>query len=186
MEKMMLPSALTQASSVTTSGTEAEKNWTAFMSPGAEHVILAYENGHWDEEFFFYEAPGAAPKKAHAVCFSEMILGGRYQRSRHKGSIMGMPFEGECISGYDNGRKVFFSTWIDNMGTDMMYSEGQYNAEKRRIEYNSSYTDAKTGVVMHCKQFMTFTDTDHMVLERYITHQGEEFMSMAVQFVRKK
>jgi hypothetical protein len=35
-----------------------------------------------------------------------------------------MPFEGISTLGYDNAKKTFFSTWIDNMGTGMMVMEG--------------------------------------------------------------
>lgn len=186
MEKMILPSTLTQSCSSDPTGTNMEKAWTSIMTPGPEHDILASENGTWNEEILFYPQPGAAPKKAQAVCVNEMILGGRFQRSTHIGNIMGMPLEGECISGYDNGRKVFFSTWIDNMGTDMMYSEGRYDAEKKCIEYIGTCTDPTSGKIMGCKQYLIFRDPNAMTLERYIAApQGEEFMSMEIRFTRK-
>ncbi len=185
MEKMILPSTLAQSCGSTPAGTNMEKAWTSIMTPGPEHDILASEDGTWDEEIFFYAQPGAAPQKAHAVCVNEMILGGRFQRSTHVGNIMGMPLEGECISGYDDGRKIFFSTWIDNMGTDMMYSEGQYDTEKKRIEYIGKCTDPASGKIMGCKQYLIFRDANNMTIERYIASQGQEFMSMEIRFTRK-
>jgi Protein of unknown function (DUF1579) len=46
-----------------------------------------------------------------------MILGGRYQQSTTKGSFNNMPFEGISLLGYDNAKKVFMNSWVDNMGT---------------------------------------------------------------------
>lgn len=56
-----------------------------------------------------------------------MILGGRYQQSMHTGSFNGMPFEGISLVGYDNTKKVFMSSWADNMGTGSMYMEGTWD-----------------------------------------------------------
>ena len=35
-----------------------------------------------------------------------------------------MTFKGTGIEGYDNGKKKFVGTWMDNMGTGIMMSEG--------------------------------------------------------------
>jgi hypothetical protein len=37
--------------------------------------------------------------------------------------------------GYDNAKKKFVSTWIDNMGTGMMTAEGEWNPSKKSIEF---------------------------------------------------
>ena len=42
--------------------------------------------------------------------------------------MMGMPFQGMSTMAYDNGKKTFMSTWIDNMGTGILETEGTYDA----------------------------------------------------------
>lgn len=188
MKKLILLSALTLTCSfaVKAQNSAEEKAWMAFMTPGEQHNTMAAENGIWDEEITFYMAPGAPPTTAKSVCTNEMILGGRYQRSVHKGEMMGMPFEGEGITGYDNGRKIFFSTWIDNMGTGIMYSEGKYDPVKKQLEFKGKSTDPASGAAKAFRQTMKNIDADHQVMEMYMVNKGKEFKSMEIRFTRRK
>lgn len=113
-------------------------------------------------------------------------MGGRYQRSVHTGEMMGMPFQGEGITGYDNGRKIFFSTWIDNMGTGMMYSEGKYDPVKKQLELKGKSTDPATGKAIDFRQTMKSIDADHQVMEMYMMNKGKEFKSMEIKLTRRK
>src|SRR6185503_11294037 len=97
------------------------------------HEMMTKANGEWKEELTMWMKPGAPPEKSTAMCFNSMIMGGRYQESRHKGSFNGMPFEGTSILAYDNAKKMFQSTWIDNMGSGIMYTEGKYDPETKTI-----------------------------------------------------
>ncbi len=188
MKKLILLSAFTLTCSLVASAQDPgnEKAWMAFMTPGEQHKAMAAENGVWDEEITFYMAADAPPTVTKATCTNEMILGGRYQRSVHTGNMMGMPFQGEGITGYDNGRKIFFSTWIDNMGTGMMYSEGKYDPAKKQLELKGKSTDPATGKPMDFRQTMKNTDADHQVMEMFMVHDGKEFKSMEIKFTRKK
>ena len=49
-----------------------------------------------------------------------MILGGRYLEQRYEGTMMGQPFSGIGVTGFDNYKKKFVSTWVDSMGTAIM------------------------------------------------------------------
>lgn len=184
MEKMVLPSTLTMTSGGATGHTDPENAWPAFMMPGEEHKVMAAETGNWRLEFFFFSAPGTAPQKGQGLSTHSAILGGRYYQSVHQGNIMGMPFEGQALIGYDNHRKIYFSTWIDNMGTDILYSEGQYNAREKRIELTGKRTDPTTGEPVPCKQFMIYTDEDNMTLQRFDQSGAQEFLSLEVRFMR--
>lgn len=188
MKKLVLLSALALTCSFAVSAQDAadEKAWMAFMTPGTAHNTLAAGNGTWDEEITLYRTDGAPPTVAKSTCTNEMILGGRYQRSVHKGEMMGMPFEGEGISGYDNGRKIYFSTWVDNMGTGIMYSEGKYDPVKKQLVLKGKSTDPATGKAMDFRQTMKSVDADHQVMEMYMISKGKEFKSMEIRFTRRK
>ena len=45
--------------------------------------------------------------------------------------MMGMPFTGHGMRGYDNVSGKYWSTWNDSMSTGMMVSEGTCDAQKR-------------------------------------------------------
>ncbi|WP_118972716.1 DUF1579 domain-containing protein [Taibaiella koreensis] len=183
MKKLLLLSA-TLISLSAVAQTAEEKAWMAFMTPGEQHQMMAKDNGKWNEEITFYMTPGAPPTSAKASCTNEMILGGRYQRSVHTGDMMGMPFEGISTTGYDNGRKVFFSTWIDNMGTGVMYMEGKYDATKKMLELKGTTTDPATGKAMPVRQTMRWIDDNTQEMEMYNTAKGKEYKSMVIKFSR--
>lgn len=183
MKKLLLLSA-TLISLSAVAQTAEEKAWMAFMTPGEQHQAMAKENGKWNEEITFYMAPDAPPSTAKASCNNEMILGGRYQRSVHTGDMMGMPFEGISTTGYDNGRKVFFSTWIDNMGTGIMYMEGKYDAAKKMLELKGTTTDPVTGKAMPVRQTLRWVDANTQEMEMFNTANGKEYRSMVIKLTR--
>lgn len=163
-----------------------QQAWMAFMTPGQEHKMLAKDDGEWSEEITIYMDPTAPPIKSKATCTNSMILGGRYQKSVHKGDMMGMPFEGESTVGFDNGRKVWFSTWVDNMGTGMMYGEGTYDKSKNALILNGKMTDPSTLKAVDYKEVMTWPDEDHQKMEMYAIVDGKEIKTMEIIFTRVK
>jgi hypothetical protein len=130
--------------------------------------------------------PAAPPVTSTSTCTNTMVLGGRYQKSVHKGNMMGMPFEGESTVGYDNGRKVWFSTWVDNMGTGIMYGEGVYDKSKNALVFMGKMTDPNTSKAVDYKEVMTFSDADHQKMELYTIVDGKEIKTMQILFTRMK
>lgn len=185
--KRLLLFAATLISFSALAQTEEEKAWIAYMTPGQQHAMMAKDDGKWNEEITFYMAPDAPPTVTKISCTNEMILGGRYQRSVHSGEMMGMPFEGISTAGYDNARKIFFSTWIDNMGTGMMYMEGQYNEAKKMLELKGSSTDPLTGKSLPVRETLRWIDDNTQEMEMYnTTADGKEFKSMVIKMTRAR
>jgi hypothetical protein len=166
---------------------EAEmKAWMDYMTPGEMHQLLAKDDGEWNEEITSWMAPGAPPQKMAATCINKMIMGGRYQESIHTGNMMGMPFEGRSIAGYDNGRKIFVYTWIDNMSSGIMTMEGTWNATTKTMHYKGTTTDPMTGKSMPVRETFKYMDDGSQLLEMFMMHEGKEFKSMEIKFTRKK
>ncbi len=165
--------------------TKEEKAWMAYMTPGAMHQLLIKSNGDWNEEITFWQAPGAPPTKADAKCFNSMILGDRYQVSASSGMMMGMPFEGKSTVGYDNIKKVFQSTWIDNMGTGIVFMEGPYDAATKTVSMKGEMVDPMSGKIERARQTMKFIDDNNQLMEMYVTKDGKEFKNMVIKFTRR-
>ena len=163
----------------------AMKAWMAYMTPGDIHKMLAKDDGQWSEEVTMWMAPGAPPTKSTATVTNKMILGGRYQESKHTGTMMGMPFEGYGLLGYDNARKIFVSSWIDNMGTGMMYMEGKWDDKTKTINFTGKSTDPATGKEIAVRETFTLIDPNKQKLEMFMTHDGKEFKTMEIAFTRK-
>ena len=162
-----------------------QKAWMAYMTPGEMHKMLANSSGSWHENLTFWMAPGAEPTQAESECTNKMILGDRYQESVHTGMMMGMPFEGRGKIGYDNAKKSFQSTWVDNMGTGVMYLEGKYKEGSKTITLKGTAVDAMTGKTENVRQTLKFIDDKTQLMEMYMTKDGKEFKNMEIKLTKK-
>ncbi len=66
------------------------KAWQDYATPGEPHKIMAEEAGTWNCEMTFWYEPNGKPEKATSTANVKMVLGGRYQESDYKGTIMGL------------------------------------------------------------------------------------------------
>ncbi len=164
---------------------EEMKKWMDFMTPSDVHKMLAKSDGKWDEEIQMWMDPNAPSQMMKASCENKMILGGRYQQSINHGEFNGMPFEGHSLTGWDNIRKVFQSTWVDNMGTGVTYMEGPWDEATKSINMKGKMTDPMTGEVTDIRQVMKFVDDNTQIMEQYNMKDGKEFKSMEIKFTRK-
>ncbi|MEO8584025.1 MAG: DUF1579 family protein [Flavitalea sp.] len=64
------------------------KAWTAYMTPGDIHTMIAKGDGEWNTEVSAWMQPNSKPVTAKGSCVNKMILGGRYQQSDYKGDFM--------------------------------------------------------------------------------------------------
>ena len=160
----------------------------AYAQPGPMHQILANNVGEWTATTTMWMAPNTQPVKNTASATSLMIMNGLYEQSTHTANFMGMPFSGISTTGYDNARKVFVNTWIDNMGSGVMYSEGKYNEAKKCIEFKGKMTCPVACKAVDFSQTLTFIDADHQKLEMWAPSSttGQTFKTMEVLSTRKK
>ncbi len=160
------------------------KQWEAYMTPGEFHKWLEKNNGTWTQEITMYMDPSAPPTKSTAVAENTMILGGRYQQSMSKGDFSGMPFEGISTVGYDNAKKMFVSTWIDNMGTGISYMEGTYDKENQQINFKGKMVDPMSGKELAVKEIFKIIDDNTQMLEMYEIKAGKERKTMEIKMTR--
>lgn len=161
------------------------KAWEAYMTPGKYHQMLAKDDGNWNEEITMWMSPSGPPEKSTATAVNTMIMGGRYQESVHTGNFNGMPFEGRSIVGYDNGRKMYVSSWIDNMGTGIMYMEGRWDDKSKSIIFKGKSFDPMTNKEVMIRQVFKPIDDNTQILEMYDTKMGKEMKTMEIKFTRK-
>ena len=165
------------------------KNWMAYSTPGDMHKMMASWDGTWDGEVSMWQMPGAPPQTSNSTATNKMIMGGRYQLSNHSGNMMGAPFEGMSTLAYDNDKKTFISTWIDNMGTGMMKLEGTWDAGSKSITLKGKVVDAGAGNGREAeiREVFRITDDDHQTMEMYgYAPDGKEFKMMEIKYTRKK
>jgi hypothetical protein len=163
---------------------EEQKAWMDYMTPGAIHKMLAKSTGEWKEEVTTWMKQDAPPMKSSATAKNEMIMGGRYLQTTHKGSFAGMPFEGVGIIAYDNAAKKFITTWIDNFGTGLMTLEGKWDNKNQSIEFKGKAIDPITGKDMDVREVFKLIDDNNQVVEMYTNQNGKEYKSMEIKFTR--
>ena len=98
---------------------------------------------------------------------------------------MNMPMNGMEIDGYDNAKKKFFSTWIDNMGTGFMYLEGQYDEPTQTITYTGTASDPM-GKDYKVREIVKMIDDDNVYMEMFADQNGNEVKTMEVKSTRVK
>ena len=164
---------------------EDMKAFMNYMTPGPIQQMMAKSAGAWSAAVTMWMQPGAPPTTATMETNNEMILGGRYLQGMHKGTMMGMPFEGMGITGYDNAKKIFVSSWVDNMGTGIIYMEGAWDENTKSVNLTGKSTDPLTGKDIPTREVWKFVDDTHQVLEMYFTQKGQEFKGMEIAYTKK-
>lgn len=172
-----------------TAQTEAEmKKWMDYMTPAEPHKMLAKMDGEWDELITFWMDPTKpeASQQMKATCVNRMILGERYQETKHLGDFNGMPFEGISVLGYDNLLKKYVSTWVDNMGTGIMYMEGTWDEKTMTTTFTGYMSEPMEGKPVKVKQEFKIIDDNTQELTQYQEKNGKMFKTMFIQLTRKK
>ena len=163
------------------------KNWNDYMTPGKEHQMMASWDGTWNSEITMWMAPDAPPSKNSGTTVNKMVLGGRYQQSEHKSTWENMPMEGISTLAFDNAKKVFITTWIDNMGTGMMTGEGPWDEATKSITIKGKMIDPSLLKETSYREVFTVVDANTQKMEMYApTPDGKDFKTMEIIFTRKK
>lgn len=160
------------------------KAWQEYMTPGAMHQFLSNEVGEWKTEIKMWLDPAAPPTTSEGTATGEALLGGRYFQMKHKSSFNGMPFEGIQTDGFDNAKKTFFSTWIDNMGTGVLVMEGKYDEAAKTLTYTGTMADM-LGKDIKIREIIKIIDQNNFYMEMFQEMDGKEFKSMELKMTKK-
>ena len=162
-----------------------QKAWMDYMTPGPMHEMMAKTVGEWNAKNTFWMDPAGEPNISDGTMSVEMIMGGRYMKSTHKGMVMGMPFTGMMLQAYDNATKEFIAIWIDNLGTGMSVSKGTYDEGTRILKSTGTMIDPMSGKEVHYRQTIQLIDDNHQVVEMFIQEDGKEFKNMIIELTKK-
>ncbi|WET00683.1 DUF1579 domain-containing protein [Flavobacterium sp. YJ01] len=161
------------------------KAWQEYATPGNPHKMMADEVGTWNCDMTFWYEPNGKPEKANSVAVIRMILGGRYQESDYKGTMMGQPFEGKSTLAYNNASQEYTTTFIDNMGTGMMVAMGKYDESKKSMELKGEMVNPVNGKKTPYREVYTIVDPKTRKMEMYDVKNGSEYKSMEIVMTKK-
>jgi hypothetical protein len=159
------------------------KAWMAYATPGEQHKMLAAQSGVWTEDIKMYM--DGKVDSMRSTCTNTMALNGLFQKSTTKGTYMGAPFEGQGTLGYDNASKKWQSTWMDNMGSGMIYMEGDYDDRTKMLSLSGTHTDPVTGKQTLMRETMKMIDDKNQYIEMFDTKDGKEVKTMEIRLAKK-
>lgn len=166
--------------------TGATQRWMDYMTPGDMHKMLAKQAGIWEGEVHSF-MPGAPVDTQKAKEVVKMSMNGLYQESDFTSNMMGQPMTGHATMGFDNLRKVFVSTWIDNFGSGIIMMEGTYDAATKTLNMKGKQSDPSANKQTDIRQELKFPDDDSYTMTMYGTGpDGTEMKFMEGSFKRKK
>lgn len=180
-------------------GQPSEADMMAMMmelaKPGENHKLLANGVGTWsyNVKMWMNPDPKAPPTESKGNVVTRAVMGGRYFVSDHTGKmpmpgadgkITEMEFKGMSVEGYDNVKKKFFATWIDNMGTGMMMMDGEYDPGSKTFTYHGE-SEMMPGMKTKFREVLKVTDQNHRTFEWYEDRGGTEVKTMEINYTRK-
>ena len=155
-------------------------------TPGDPHKLLAGMTGSWNTRTRTWMEPGAPPMESSGTCEQRMLLGGRYLQQEFTGDMMGTIFNGIGITGYDNNKKKYVSTWMDSMSTGIFFFEGTAGPDDRTIIQTCLYDDPIKGAVKW-RSVTKIVDDDTHVFEMFVTDKSDkEEKMMEITYTRKR
>ncbi len=151
-------------------------------TPGEPHRLLTKLEGSWTTRSRGWLEPDKPPRESSGTCEQRMILGGHYLRQEYAGDMMGVPFTGISILGYNNHTKKYESIWIDSMSTALYYFVGTAGADGRTITQTCSYDDPVRGPSVW-RTVTRIKEDSSIEFEMYVTPKGkkeEKMMEMSI------
>jgi hypothetical protein len=154
-------------------------------TPGEPHKQLASLAGSWTTQTKEWMEPGKPPSESTGSVEMKMLLDGRFLQQEFNGNMMGQPFSGIGITGYDNLRKHYVSNWIDTMGTGIFSMEGTASADGKAITLKGQDAELEGGQMTH-RAVWKIVDSNTQTFDMYGTHKGgKEMKVMEIVYTRK-
>jgi hypothetical protein len=167
---------------------EQKAEMEAYMkagTPGAPHQMLAATAGNYDLKIKSWQEPGAPPMEESGTGTRTMILGGRVCVEDVTSTMMGMPFTGRGMTGYDNVTGKYWSIWMDTMSTGMMVSEGTCDAQKA-CTFTGTWNDPVKKGPVKSRMTTRWTSPTTEVFEMYGPGKdGKEMKMMEITYTKK-
>lgn len=135
-------------------------------TPGAEHQKLASLAGTYDLTVKSWQSPDAPPSTDTGTATRKMILGNRVLVEEVTSQMMGQPFSGQGLHGFDNVTGKYWATWNDSMSTGLMISEGSCDA-RMSCTYTGTYHDPVSKKPQTSRMTTRWSDKNTEVFEMY-------------------
>ena len=173
---------------------EMMKQMAELSKLNENHKLLSSLDGNWNFtiKMWMNPDPNAPPQESKGTATRKSIMGGRVvmmdvtgkmQMPGEDGKMKDVQFKGMGLEGYDNVKKKFVASWVDNMGTGIEFSEGTYDPATKTLTYTSEI-EPMPGMKTPVREAIKIADNNHMSLEWYENHGGQEKKTMEIAYTR--
>ena len=165
---------------------EMQKKMEAAGTPGPAHKALEAFVGNWKTEVKCWMEPGGSPNVSQGTAKTSWTLNGRFLEEEFHGEMMGKPFIGRSLMGYDNIKQTFNTVWVSDMQTSIFTSEGKGENGNKVITLEGKANCPATGRKdIPMKTVFRVLSPDKYVFEMFNVSQGENAKTMEITYTRK-
>jgi hypothetical protein len=166
---------------------KAMEVYMKLMALSENHDYLKSFAGRWNVKTIMWTFPGTPPSVSQNSSEGSLIMGGRFLMMKYGGTMMGQPFEGLQIAGYDNLQKKYVIFWIDNTSTAFYLTSGTLDTSGKVMTETGDWQEPMTGGTVKVRSVTRIISPDEFAYESFLTGaDGKEFKTMESHAIRVK
>lgn len=157
-----------------------------FPKPTSHHLAMKEMTGTWDAVVKMYMDPAKPPMESKGTETNTLVAGGLWVRSEFRSEMMGTPFEGYGLFGYDTQAKAHVGSWVDSSGTWMAVTKGTCTKDCREQTLVFEGFD-EAGKPATYKETHAQPDADHRAMAMFVKgKEGKFHKIMEIAYIRRK
>jgi hypothetical protein len=160
--------------------------WAEMLKPTPHHEHLAKMAGDWTIHSKFMMDPSAPPDENDGTAKMTMVGNGLFLQESVQSPMMGQPWSGYGVFGFDKTANKHIGTWYDSFGTSIMMFTGECADNCATVTMTGSYVDPMTKQPTVMKTVSSMTDADHAMNKMYTVVDGKDVFMGEVAYTRKK
>ncbi|MBO2009744.1 DUF1579 family protein [Hymenobacter negativus] len=168
---------------------ETMKQLLDYSRPGSNHALLSSLVGSWtfqDAARPFVKGTVRRTPLYGGRFYTVAITGGNLQVPVADGKMEEQNYQGMQTEGYDNGRRQFVTTSINNhIGSGIETQTGTYDAARKAFTYEWE-SELITGQRQKNKRVLRLIDTSHYAEDYYEIRNGAEVKVRELVYTKTK
>ena len=168
---------------------EQKAEMEAYMkagAPGPQHQQMAASAGSYDLKVKSWHEAGQPPMEDMGTATRTMALDGRVVVEELNSTMMGSPFTGHGMMGFDNVTGKYWSTWNDSMSTGLMVSHGTCDAQGKSCTFTGSWNDPIKKAPVKARMTTRWTSPTSEIFEMFGPGKdGKEMKMLEITYTKK-
>ena len=141
--------------------------------------------GSWTTTSRMWMDAARPPEEFAGRAEFKMVLGGRFLQQDFNGVMMGQPFTGHGLTGFDTNRKQYTMVWADNVSSAFTIASGGISPDGNTITMFGQMDEPTMGEFgKHVKWVTRWAGADKMFFEAWEVQHGKDFKVFEVEYTR--